>query len=106
MKTILLFIATLMLFISNAVAGNEASVQNVISSQMRLPSELTKHKLNELVELSFRVDENGKASILEIGTNNPELREYVTRKFNAMDFSKVSLNKQTTYFININFRVL
>jgi hypothetical protein len=109
MKTImkaLLIVATIFAVNTSVLAGTGATMQDLISDNLHMPAELKSEKLNEKVKVSFRIDASGKASIVEIGTQNEELKRFVTKQFNSIDFSKAVDSKQDLYFVDISFKVL
>jgi len=58
------------------------------------------------VNVQFTIAPNGTASVIDVQTANPELKQYVTRQLNGINFSEASDKQSTTYFIDINFKVL
>lgn len=103
-----LIILTVALFISitATVAGNGKSIHSLISSQLKVPQELKSTKLNENVNVQFKIKENGEATVLDVKTANPELKSYIMNQFPKIDFKAVAENKEVVYFIDINFKVL
>jgi hypothetical protein len=103
-KIVILIIA---IFISYGVtqAGTENTIQSMIRKQISVPSELKKQKLDEMVFVQFKL-ENGKAEVLDVKTNNPELKNYVIERFKSISFDKTTEKQGVVYFIDINFRVL
>jgi hypothetical protein len=107
MKKVVILSAAFLISLSAAFAGNGGtSIHSLIHDQIKVPSELKNQKLNEKVTVQLRISNNGKVSVLDVNTNNPELKNYVTRKLSDIDFSITEDKKETTYFIDINFRVL
>jgi uncharacterized membrane protein len=104
MKKILLLTAAIFAatIVSRAETGN--SVHNIITKQIKIPSELKDSKLNEKVNVQFRL-ENGKAYVIDVTTSNPELKNCIIEQFKAMKFDNIN-EKATTYFVDINFKVL
>jgi hypothetical protein len=97
----------LLISISTAFAGNGNTVHSLINKQIKVPATLKHQKLNEKVNVQFTISANGNVSIINIETNVPELKKYVTEQFKSIDFkSAVNENKEETYFIDINFKVL
>jgi hypothetical protein len=103
-KIILLVIAIFISYIAT-YAGTGNTIHNTISSYMKVPAQLKKQKLNEKVNVEFRV-ENGKASVISVETSNTELKKYIIGQFAMMSFSNSSEKQGITYFVAINFKVL
>jgi len=96
-----LFISTL-----SAVAGNGTGISEAISKQLSIPKELKSNKLNEKVNVQFKIAEDGKATIMNVETSNPELKKYVMKQFPKIDFNSYSAKPEAIYFVDINFKVL
>ena len=103
-----LIILTVALFISitATVAGNGKNIHSLISNQLKVPQELKNSKLNEKVNVQFKIKENGEVTVLNVETANPELKRYIMNQFSKIDFKAVAENKDAIYFIDINFKVL
>lgn len=106
MKNILTLVVALIISISAAVAGNGNNINSVISKQLKVPTELKNNKLNEKVYVQFKIAENGKAIVLNVETNNPELKKYIFNQFPKMNFNQNEEKPEEIYFININFKVI
>lgn len=96
------------LFISTtaAMAGNGNNINSVISKQLKVPAELKNTKLNEKVNVQFKIAENGTATVMNIETSSPELKKYIYNQFAKMNFDTVSGKPEAIYFVDINFKVL
>lgn len=92
--------------LTTAFAGNGNNIHNLISKEIKIPAQLKDQKLNEKVNVQFKIEQNGNASVLDVKTNNPELKNYVIKQFESIDFSNVSERQGVVYFIDINFKVL
>jgi hypothetical protein len=104
-KKITLVIAAALLSISMQ-AGNEKKIGSLISKELKVPAGLKTGKLDEKVNVQFRIMPDGKASVLDVRTASPELKSYIMEQFPKLDFNAVSENKETVYFVDINFKVL
>jgi hypothetical protein len=102
-KIVLLIVAILVSHI--ACEATENPVHSMITKQIRVPDNLKNQKLNENVNVHFKL-ENGKAYVLDITSNNTELKNYIIEQFKLMDFSNVHEKQGNVYFIDINFKVL
>jgi len=106
-KIILLTIAIIAaLGVSTAFAGNGPSIHSIITKQIKVPAQLKDKKLNEKVNVEFKIGQNGVPAVLDVKTSNPELKKYVLNQFKTLDFSNVTDKQEVTYFIDLNFKVL
>jgi len=96
-----LFISTMATF-----AGNGSNINSVISKQLKIPKELKSSKLNEKVNVQFKIAEDGKATVMNVETSSPELKNYIMNQFPKMNFDSVSEKPEAVYFVDINFKVL
>ncbi len=106
MKKITTLVVALIISISAAIAGNGNNINSVISKQLKVPSELKNNKLNEKVNVQFKISENGKATVMNVETNNPELKKYIFNQFPKMNFNTSTGKPEAVYFVDINFKVL
>ena len=106
MKTLTTFIVALLLSTTTTFAGNGKSIHSVISSQLKVPQELKSSKLNEKVNVQFKIKKNGEATVLNVETANPQLKNYILKQFPKIDFKAVAEKQDAIYFIDINFKVL
>jgi outer membrane biosynthesis protein TonB len=102
----LFIISALLLIFSDMIAGNENSIQNLITKEIRVPEQLKNQQLNEKVTVSFKIGENGKISVLDVKTSNAELKKEIIKQFNTIDFSHMPENQNIAYSIDINFKVV
>lgn len=106
MKKIILTVSIALASFSAAFAGNDILVRDAITKQMQSPYNLKSHFFNEAVNVQFKIDSNGKASIINLNTADPELKKYIAKHFNKIDFSALIENTETIYNICINFKVI
>lgn len=106
MKKIITIIVALFISTTAAIAGNGSNINSVISKQLKVPTELKNSKLNEKVNVQFKISENGKATVMNVETVSPELKKYIFNQFAKMNFNTVSGNPEEIYFVDINFKVL
>jgi hypothetical protein len=92
--------------ITSLKAGNDKMINSMISKQMKVPASLKSEKLDEKVNVQFKIADNGKATVLNVETGNPELKNYILNQFPKIDFNTVEGKQEGVYFIDINFKVL
>lgn len=106
MKKLIILIVALFISITATIAENGTSINSVISKQLKVPNELKSNKLNEKVNVQFKIAEDGKAVVMNVETNSPELKNYIMKQFPKMNFDSVSEKQGAVYFVDINFKVL
>ena len=106
MQKLTTLIVALFISITAAVAGSGNNINSVISKQLKIPKELKNNKLNERVNVQFKIAENGTATLINVETSNPELKKYVMNQFPKMNFNSVTKKQEAVYFVDINFKVL
>lgn len=89
-----------------SIAGNGNSISSVISKELKVPAELKSHKLDETVNVQFKIAESGEATVINVETENPQLKKYVIHQFPKLKFDASSMDKGDVYFIDIHFKVL
>ena len=89
-KKIIILTVALFISITATVAGNGKSIHSVISSQLKVPQELKSSKLNEKVNVQFKIKENGEVTVLNVETSNPQLKSYIMNQFPKIDFKAVA----------------
>ena len=105
MNKLITLIALVIISITTASAGNGKSISSTISKQLNVPATLKNNKLNEKVNVQFELTSEGKATVVNVKTSNPELKNYIIKQFPKIAFSKESA-EEGMYFIDINFKVL
>jgi hypothetical protein len=81
-------------------------IRKEIIKELKLPANLKSQSFTEMVNVQFKIDQNGKVSVLKVDTSNLSLRNYVTDHFNKIDLSKLKDNTESIYNISINFKVI
>lgn len=106
MKNLTTLIVAILISTMAAVAGNGTSINSVIGKQLKVPNELKSSKLNEKVNVQFKIAEDGKAVVMNVETSNPELKNYILKQFPKLNFDSVSEKQGAVYFVDINFKVI
>lgn len=105
MKTLLIISIALLTSISNAFAG-EGNLNSIISKKLKVPTELKNQKLDEKVNVQFKIDNNGTIILLNVETQNRELKKYVEKEFPKLDLEQNIQKKDAIYLIDLNFKVV
>jgi phosphoenolpyruvate-protein kinase (PTS system EI component) len=105
-KIILLFVAVLAGFTTTLSAGNGKSIYAIITKELKVPAALNQQKLNEKVNVQFKIAENGTTTVLNVETENQALKEYINTQFPKLNFNTKGEKLNGTYIIDINFKVL
>jgi hypothetical protein len=102
------FLITFLALVSMTIsyAGNGTGINKTISKQLKVPQQLKNKKLNENVNVQFKINNNGTIILLDVNTSNKELKKYVEAEFPKLDLKNESTKVETIYFIDLNFKVL
>lgn len=107
MKKLILLFAIVFAGITAAQAGNgDKKINSLIKKQLKIPASLKNNKLDEKVNVQFKIEEDGKATVIKVETENPELKNYIMKQFPKIDFKTADEKTEGLYFIDINFKVL
>lgn len=106
MKKLVLIITTTIMSFNMTFAGNGNLIRKEIIKELKLPANLKSQSFIETVNVQFKIDSNGKVSVLRVDTSNMSLKNYVIDHFNKIDLSKLKDNKESIYNISINFKVI
>lgn len=106
MKKIFLIIVVALVSITISYAGNGTGINKTISKQLKVPQQLKNNKLNEKVNVQFKINNNGTIILLDVNTNNKELKKYVESEFPKLNLKNEVPKTETIYFIDLNFKVL
>ncbi len=87
-------------------AGNGTKINNVLSKHLQVPNYLKGEKLNEKVNVQFKINAEGKATVMNIKTENPGLKNYIQEQLPKIAFDNVNDKPEEVYFVDINFKVL
>lgn len=87
-------------------SDDNCTLKNKLEKQLRLPDYLKKKSNTGTVKVEFLINENDVIEIQNISGKNDEIKEYIKTQFAKMDKDVCSLEKNTTYFIDINFKIL
>jgi len=105
MKKIVILVIAIFLSYGVSQAETGSTIRTMIQKQIGVPVQLKNQKLNETVNVEFKL-EKGKATVVDIKTSNQELKNYIMEQFKTIKFDNSSEKEGITYFVDINFRVL
>ena len=107
MKKMIILLAIVFAGITTAEAGNgDKNITSIIKKHLKIPNSLKSSKLDEKVNVEFKIEENGRATILKVETTNPDLKNYIIKQFPTIDFKNEVEKTEGIYFIDINFKVM
>lgn len=92
--------------LKNGKAENESAVVKKIINKLNLPENLKKKNNSGIIKVEFIINENNDVEIKNISGENSELSTYIKSKFEDSKIELNSLEKNTTYYIDINFKIL
>lgn len=108
MKKIIILIAVVLINTTGLFAGNDNndnSIQDVISTQLKVPADILRQNY-EKVNIEFSVKTNGSVSVLDVETQNLDLKKLIIEKFPQLDFSKTADLPAGAYKIDVYFQML
>lgn len=113
MKTFTIFLSLLICSVgsstntdSNYVADNTPKIFEKIQHNMQVPDLMKNTVSSERVRVVFTIDEKGKAHVIDVNTNRPELKDSVKQQFEAIDFSDSKETNNQEFSIWLNFKVM
>ena len=109
-KIINLVLVVLLLTTFNVSANNVISFEEDLPKAVKVMSEMIKKNLenfefeNEtLVDVIFTVNSDNELVILNVKTNDIEIKEYIKSTLNSLKIEDANLNVGKNYSIKINF---
>lgn len=113
MKTLTIFFTALVLSFSTISANAQITATNSapqiyqkIMDNVRVPENMKSTVSSERVCVTFTIDENGRAHVIDVAAGRTDLRKPVTSQFEAIDFSGLTDTNGQTYSIWLNFKVV
>lgn len=91
---------------SFAALDNTPQIFAQIQKQMRVPQNMKNTVSTEKIRVVFTIDEKGKAHVVEVNTNRPDLKSSVISQFEAIDFTDAKNTDNQQYSIWLTFKVL
>lgn len=105
MKKLLLALA-IFTGVSAGFSSNNGDISKIINHQLKLPAELKQNKLDEKVNVKFKLNKAGEIELVDVSADNEEIKKYVKAKFTSLNLKSAALQSEIIYSININFKVL
>ena len=105
MKRLITFMLALLVGTTVTMAKEPKTIQEVISSQLKVPAELLTENF-EKVSIDFKMKTNGEVELVKVHSMNKELRKEITEHFCDIDFTNAEKLSEGNYTINVFFKVL
>lgn len=105
MKKLFTLIAVVLISTTATIANNGNTVQNAITEQLKVPADLLRQNY-EKVNIEFSMKGNGTVSVLNVETQNEDLKKLIIEKFPQLDFSKIADLPAGGYKIDVYFQTL
>lgn len=114
MKTITIFTAIAMLFTAPQIKAQRMymhtgtpSLSSKIERSLSVPDQLKSGATaSARVRVLFSIDETGKAHVIEVNTDKPEIVNSVTAQFEQISFAGMQTDPDQQYSIWLNFKVM
>ena len=92
--------------LKNGKAENESAVVKKIINKLNLPENLKKKSNSGIIKVEFIINENNEVEIKNISGENLELSNFIKNKFEASKIELNSLEKNISYYIDINLQII
>ena len=103
MKKVFTLIIAAFIGTSVAMAGVKQSIQETISKQLIVPADVLKENY-EKVTIDFKMKPDGEITLINVDSQNAELKKHVMNHFKEIDFSKAEKLDEGNYSINVFFK--
>ena len=112
MKKVILIVAFVSIFFNiygNTPANHNddnCTLKHKLEKQLKLPDYLKKKSNSGTVKIEFIINNEDVIEIKNISGKNNEIKEYIKNQFKKLDSDICLLEKNTTYYIDINFKIM
>jgi len=106
MKKYIIILAIALGAASASFAAGNNDISKLISKNLKVPTQLKNQKLNEKVNVQFKINKEGTITLVDVSSKNEELKKYVEKNFSKIDWSNTDIKPEIIYSLNINFKVL
>ena len=97
------------LFIQAKNVGSDLELRKIkkqLDAQIAFPKKLKTAEFHENATVVFSLDENGKATLEEVQTENTELKKYIEQEFESISIKTNSDYLNRKFKVNVNFKVI
>ncbi len=103
MKNVFTLIMAAFIGTSVAMADGTQSIQETISKQLAVPAEMLISNY-EKVTIDFKMKPDGEIALIDVNSQNADLKNQVIKHFKEIDFSKAEKLTVGNYSINVFFK--
>ncbi len=86
--------------------GNEKALIKKLSSKINLPDNLRKKSNTGILKVEFIINDKGVIEIKNISGKNEEITAFIKTQFESIEVEMNTLEKNTTYYIDINLNII
>lgn len=86
--------------------GNETVLIKKMINKLSLPDNLKKKSNAGVLNVEFIINDKGAIEIKTISGKNAEITSFIKTKMESLEIEMGSLEKNTTYFIDINLNII
>ena len=88
------------------IVGNETALIKKLVTKLRLPDNLKKKSNAGVLNVEFIINDKGAIEIKNISGKNAEITSFIKNQFESLEIEIGTLEKNTTYFIDINLNII
>lgn len=85
---------------------NESVLVKQLVGKLNLPEALKKKSNSGIIKIEFIVNDNNEVEVKNISGKNLEISNYIKSKFETSEIKLSSLEKNISYFIDINLQII
>ncbi|MGE0560819.1 MAG: hypothetical protein AB7O47_03300 [Flavobacteriales bacterium] len=86
--------------------GNEKAIIKKLTSKINLPDNLRKKSNTGVFKVEFILNDKGEIEIQNISGKNVEITSFIKTQFESLEVEMGTLEKDTTYYIDINLNII
>ena len=84
-----------------------SEIRSQLYSQIEFPAFLIdKNTKEENVTVTFRIENGGTIKVMKTNSENKELNNYITEKFNGAKIETTPVSEEKLYQVNIRFKLI
>jgi len=86
--------------------NNNCALEKKLSEKLKLPERLKKKSNNGIVKVAFMINDHNEIEVKNVSGSTEEIQAYIKGQFKKLGSEICSLEKNITYYIDINIQIL
>ena len=86
--------------------NNNCVLEKKLSEKLKLPERLKKKSNNGIVKVAFMINDHNEIEVKNVSGSTEEIQAYIKAQFKKLGSEICSLEKNITYYIDINIQIL